>query len=254
MSKNWTEEEQILALNLYHLLPFGRLSQGTPEIKALAALMDRTPSSLAMKLTNFASLDPVIQATGRKGLPNVSNKDRSIWQWHLDYPEEFRERSERLSKRLEDDAEVFAADEPVNVQSDIPVTEKSQTVTIRVGQSVFRKMVLENYQSTCCFSGINIPTLLVASHIVPWSVDAQQRLNPRNGLCLSSLHDRAFDQGLWTLNTHGEIQLSERLLRSQSGAVVVNFREYEGKPLRAAHTHAIDDRLMQYHRTHIFKA
>lgn len=44
-------------------------------------------------------------------------------------------------------------------------------------------------------SGLAEPRLLIASHIVPWSKDKTNRLNPSNGLCLSAIHDRAFDQG-----------------------------------------------------------
>ena len=55
----WTREHRLIALNLYCKLPFGKLHKDNPIIKEVAAKMGRTPSSLAMKLCNFASLDPV---------------------------------------------------------------------------------------------------------------------------------------------------------------------------------------------------
>ena len=56
--------------------------------------------------------------------------------------------------------------------------------------------MLASYNATCCVSGLRHEKLGIASHIVPWSHDTHNRLNPQNGLCLSALHDRAYDQGL----------------------------------------------------------
>ncbi|MEY2844153.1 MAG: hypothetical protein RI920_2190, partial [Pseudomonadota bacterium] len=79
MSRNWTREQVLAALHLYTQLSFGQLHQRNPDIKALAERMGRTPSSVAMKLTNLASLDPQITASGRKGLPGASQLDREVW-------------------------------------------------------------------------------------------------------------------------------------------------------------------------------
>ena len=80
-------------------------------------------------------------------------------------------------------------------------------------------MILQNYEKRCAISGINIPELLVASHIIPWADStAQQKLNPENGICLSSLYDKAFDRGLITISPDDyTISLSSAL------------REYETK-------------------------
>src|SRR5207248_7013538 len=51
----------------------------TPEIRELAALIDRTPGSIARKLGNFASFDPTLRARGIGGLPNASKLDAEIW-------------------------------------------------------------------------------------------------------------------------------------------------------------------------------
>ena len=45
----------------------------------VAAKMGRTANSLAMKLVNLASLDPVQRARGVSGLPGASNQDRDMW-------------------------------------------------------------------------------------------------------------------------------------------------------------------------------
>ena len=60
-------------------------------------------------------------------------------------------------------------------------------------------------------SGINIPDLLLASHIIPWSKNEKERLNPENGICLSALYDKAFDKGLISLSFQHEVIISEEL-------------------------------------------
>src|SRR5690554_7173128 len=84
--KDWTPEQVKLAFHLYCQLPFGRLHRGNPEVISLANLIERSPSAVAMKLVNFASLDPVITASGRKGLSGASKLDQAIWdQFHADW-------------------------------------------------------------------------------------------------------------------------------------------------------------------------
>jgi putative restriction endonuclease len=78
--RRWTEDETRRVLTLYGRLQFGQFHQHHPEIIALAKANERTPSSIAMKLCNFASLDPAITRTGRKGLAGASALDRQIWK------------------------------------------------------------------------------------------------------------------------------------------------------------------------------
>jgi putative restriction endonuclease len=126
MAKSWTEDEQILALNLYHLLPFGRLHKGAKEIISLASIMARTPSSVAMKLCNFASLDPVIYESGRKGLQGASQADRALWAWHVENPKRFRIKSQALLETISED-DVPSSDD-LKSQSIVLKTEKTALV------------------------------------------------------------------------------------------------------------------------------
>ena len=77
--KRWTEEEVLEALKLYRELSFGQMDKANPQVIDLAARIGRTPSAVAMKLCNLASLDPQITASGRTGLPNASALDRKVW-------------------------------------------------------------------------------------------------------------------------------------------------------------------------------
>jgi hypothetical protein len=67
---------------------------------------------------------------------------------------------------------------------------------------------ITGYRSQCAICELPIPALLVASHIIPWSVDPALRMNPQNGICLCTLHDRAFDRGLLTIRDNFTIALA----------------------------------------------
>ena len=261
----WTREQRLIALNLYCKLPFGKLHKGNPIIKEVAAKMGRTPSSLALKLCNFASLDPVLHARGIAGMKGAANEDRSIWN-------EFKENISVLGTLSEEllhdllttkpydevdllDHERVRLESSRDLREPIGQTETAATVKVRRGQQFFRQSILSAYGIRCCISGISIPRLLVASHIKPWRDFPNERLDPRNGLCLSSLHDAAFDNGLITLDNHMKIVLSKRL-RSYfpQTALEQNFVPYEGLAIRLPERLAEPSGdFIRYHREVIFK-
>ena len=218
MRRDWTRDEVLAALHLYTQLSFGQLHKGNADIKALAAKMARTPSSVAMKLTNLASLDPQITANGRKGLPGASARDRSVWaelQSHWDVTAlEAAAAFERIA------GQANAAVNDAGDSSHEPVFAEGLTraavVQVRKNQHIFRRAVLNSYNNRCCISGLSEERLLVASHIVPWSEDQQNRLNPQNGLCLSALHDKAFDVGLITVTPDHRVLVSPSLKRKSA--------------------------------------
>jgi putative restriction endonuclease len=210
MRRNWTREELILAINLYCKTPFGKIHNRNPELIKLAKVIGRTPSALSWKLVNFASLDPTLKKRGIKGATNISHLDREIWQefysdWdRLAYESELL-RAKQLGEQLE--AENTLSDQ---------MTEKSgatrdTVVKVRINQSFFRATVLAAYDNKCCVTGLAIPELLIASHILPWSEDEKNRMNPTNGLCLNALHDRAFDRGYMTITPDYRIEIAKRV-------------------------------------------
>ena len=237
----WTREHLLIALNLYCKLPFGKLHKGNPIIIETASRMGRTANSLAMKLCNFASLDPVLKDRGIKGLPAVSKQDREVWVEFHEKIGTVGEESEQLlhdlftkdqSKELD-----FLGRDRVRLESarKIPIgpTEAKASIKVRRGQQFFRQSVLNAYGIRCCISGINVRQLLIASHIKPWRDFPEQRLDPRNGLCLSALHDAAFDAGLITLDSKLRVVLSDELKRFfPQQALEQNFTSFEGKTIR----------------------
>ena len=212
----WTREELILALNLYLKLPFGKLHSRTLEVIHLANLINRTPSSIAMRLVNFASVDPYHQNRGISGLSGGKKQVEPIWEEFIDNKDDLIFESERILARLEKNSiETKFANELSDI-THLTGKSKIREVKTRVNQSVFRQIVIANYSGKCAISGIDIPGLLVASHIIPWSKNEKERLNPENGICLSSLYDKAFDIGLIGLNTDYKILISNDLKKNIS--------------------------------------
>ena len=214
-SPNWTRQQTLAALHIYFQLPFGQLHRGQPKIKQVAQWIGRTPSSVALKLVNLASLDPQIVATGRAGVRNASKLDEAIWQelqnnWEA-VALEAAATYETLATRHGLPANVDVIDELPEVPDIAKGKNRLATVEVRVNQARFRKAILASYNATCCISGLQHEKLVIASHIVPWSEDKQNRLNPQNGLCLSALHDRAYDQGLITVMPDYTLRVSSKL-------------------------------------------
>lgn len=214
-SNFWTREQVLVALNLYCQMPFGKMHSRNPEIIQVAKLIGRTSSALAMKLTNLASLDPQITESGRKGLSSCSNLDREVWAEFQENPEDIGFESQSIMDQLaSENSAIETLSSTAEAEALIPhyfSEYKTATVKVRVKQSFFRKAVLSSYENRCCMTGISDPRLLVASHIVPWKDDAQNRLNPSNGLCLSSLHDKAYDIGLLSVTPDFIIKVSPQL-------------------------------------------
>jgi len=253
---NWTRTQLLIALNLYCKLPFGKFHKTNPQIVATAEKIGRTPSALAMKLSNFASLDPIFIASGRKGLESASAADREIWDEFLAYPNDIGLASQEAFDAI---AAADARLSELSSNSEIEVVPSyfaettTATVVVRRKQSFFRKAVLSSYESRCCMSGISHPKLLIASHIVPWSKDEHNRLNPANGLCLSALHDKAFDQGLITVLPDLTIRVSEALQDSESSSDShALLLALHGKPITPPQKLAPSTDFLDYHNKHIF--
>lgn len=248
--KAWTEEQVKLAFHLYCQLPFGRLHHSNPEIIALANLIGRTPSAVAMKLVNLASLDPVIVGSGRKGLSGASKLDQAVWdEFHTNWEALVME-ANRIREAL-GDTTVFTSPHVDDQLPDYTGQTRAQIIQQRIGQAFFRRTVLSSYQNRCCITGLAEPRLLLASHIVPWSQDKVNRLNPHNGLCLSALYDRAFDQGLITLDEDWRVVLSV-VLKKPEPPLQAYFQSIEGQKIELPERFSPDPELVQQHREQVF--
>ena len=237
MARAWTEEERLAAMYLYCQLPFGRLHARTAEIIALADRMARTPDSLAMKLVNFASLDPALQARGIAGLSNISAADRALWERFLAAWTPMVTAAAGAYDRImvgppEPGEREEATERPPFWETPEGPTTVSRLVAVRRGQSFFRDALMIGYEGKCCISGCDLPELLIASHIVPWADAPNLRLDPRNGLLLSALHDRAFEAGHLAIEDDYTVIASRRARESRNALVREVVGGSHGRRLR----------------------
>lgn len=204
---DWTHEEHVIAFQLYNRIPFGKIHIKNPEVVELAAILGRKVGSPSRKLANFARLDPFQQARGIKGLERGAKGEEIVWKEFTEDPESLALKGEKLlAERLGKSVEEFAEIET----DDLPKAgiERDAVIKIRVNQSFFRRRILSAYDFRCCVTGLSNRPLLTASHILPWAEDKENRLNPKNGLCLNALHDRAFDRHLMWIESGNVIRFS----------------------------------------------
>lgn len=238
--KIWVRDELILALNVYCKLPFGKIHSRNPMVIRLAAFLGRTPSSVALKLVNFASLD---SSLSQKGMANCSSLDNSVW-------DEFFSQSKIISESEKVYRTVFEERPGDEAATDYSAGEKSVNANVRLMQGFFRKTILNIYDTKCCITGISIPELLVASHIVPWKKDRNNRLNPCNGLCLNALHDKAFDKGFITISDKYEIVVSRQIENiPENNFIADSDRRKISLPDRFLPAREF----LEYHRTQIYR-
>jgi len=238
-----------LAFNLYCTIPFGTIHIHNPKIIQLAKLMGRSVGAVSYKLANFSRLDPKQRSRGIRGMPHGAKGEEEVWQEFDRNPESLAFESQRLfarlsGQRLEDIAEIDEDELPREG------VERESLVRLRVNQQFFRAAVLAAYDFRCCVTGLAVPELLVAGHIIPWATDATERMNPHNGLCLNALHDRAFDRGLMIIADDFTVHFADSLRSKSTGyAESLNWLlKYEGQKITLPRKFGPNLELLAKHR------
>lgn len=258
--KNWTRDELLVLLNVYHKLTFGQLDARQAVVIALAEKLGRGANSVAMKLCNLASLDPALKLRGIKGLPGASALDRATWQeFHEDLNETVPASEDALrilfGVKAGSELEVIPK-KGIRVSKSPPKgdTEAVANVKVRRGQHYFRNAVLNHFGGHCAVTGMAMRELLVASHILPWRTHPAERLNVLNGIALSRLHDAAFDVGLISFDADYRLILSPKLKRElPQRSIAENFGAYAGERLRVPEDAAFPkEEFLAEHRASIF--
>lgn len=151
----------------------------------------------------------------------------------------------------EQDAHKYTA-AVVNLTENIIGKEKDRLVKIRANQYIFRKVVLDNYQHRCCITGLNIPSILRASHITPWAEDNSNRMNPQNGLCLSATFDAAFDRHLISLDEDLRLIFAPSLKEYYTNKSFRQiFKPYEGLPIELPIKYKPSQKFLRQHRAQL---
>ena len=251
MRRDWTDNEMILTLALYFKLPYHRLNRNTPEVIELATLIGRTNNSVAIRLVNYAACDPSLTSQGKVGMYAGIHKCQPYWDKYANNKEELFWKEANIKSAI--------IKEPIEAilsipQQDFSGKEREAIIKQRINQDAFRSIILANYNQTCAISGITVPQLLIASHIIPWSDNEIERLNPENGICLSALYDKAFDSGLISIDPDDYSVIISKELKDYKSAIFYNnhFAQIEHKPIITPERHSPNKLFLEYHMNNIF--
>jgi len=250
---NWNKEQLVVALNLYWKIPYNKISGSSNQlIINTAPLINRTPAALAYKLMNFTSLDAEKQKIGNKGKSAASSSDKEVWNEYFGNWEKLAFDSSLILSKIQNKS----IEQIAEIEPDFEFKEgreKERIVKTRINQNDFRQRILASYNEKCCITGISITSLLVASHIIPWSKNKEERLNPKNGLCLNNIHDKAFDKGLITISTDFKIILSDSILQKKKDLSIQKyFIEYENQSIILPDRFLPSQDFLAYHYKNIF--
>ena len=243
--RKWSDEEIILVFYYYCRIPFGRIHKTNPEIIRIASLLGRTPSSVVFKMGNLAHFDPEMRKRSVSGLRNASKKDREVVERFYCNWEDLTYEAERIEAYISKSGE----------NTWLPTGDtRNQIIKSRISQAFFRDTVLASYRSQCCITGINIPTLLIASHIKPWaeSDPGTERTNPSNGLCLNALHDKAFDRGLITVLPDYSIRVSSKLKTEGDPSSIAWLMHCDNQFIQLPERFVPQREFLEYHNDVIF--
>lgn len=232
--KKWSREEFILVMNLYSKLRYGQFNYRNAEVIKLAELIGKTPGAVAFKLVHLSRQDPK-HKDRVKGLANSGKNAIEIYNEFASNWDEMLFESEVLlaayqNKNIED--VVLEKQEIEKIERDILNGKEGldiqRIVKTRVNQTLFRRVVVNNYSNSCTVCGLNIESLLVASHIVKWSSNQTNRLNPENDLCLCNIHDKAFELGYIAIKDDYKIIISPALHQIQEkDTFIAMFKRHE---------------------------
>lgn len=249
---NWTREETIIAFNIYCKIPFKNSSKTNPTVIKYANIIGRSPSALNMKIGNLGRLDPELKKQGITGLVNGSKLEEDVWNEFNGNWDKLAFESEQLiaefqNKKIEEIEEIDLTELPEG-------KERETIIKARVNQCFFRSTVLSSYNIKCCITGLSIPDFLIASHIKPWAKDKANRTNPHNGLCLNSIHDKAFDKGYITVTPDFKVLVS-KYFDNYSDEKAVNdfFNKYQNQPIILPDRFLPDKDFLDFHYRNIFK-
>lgn len=174
-----------------------------------------------------------------------------LWQLYNEPKIDPAELGKRLAKKKIPSIEELASEHDMDFSTKEGKEVLRQTKA-RVNQDFFRDMILFDYGAQCCVTGLNVPGVLRASHIVAWKDDKGNRLNPANGLCLSATYDAAFDRHLISFDEDYRMIFSPQLKEYYANeAFKTQFLAFKGKQISKPKRFCPDQAFLEKHRNKI---
>lgn len=219
-NRPWTEDEYILALELYSRIPFGSISKTNPDIIKLAKLIGRTPSSVGMRLSNYAHHDPELPANGLSG----GGKNCKVY-WDKYYHNLPQLKVDAALSRIRIIENVDVEDSMLRIKEVDRLVEDMYNFP-------FQDIILSNYSKRCAVTGIAIPSLVTACHIIPSSINEEINLKVENGICLTLLHAKAFVEGYIGIDADYRLHISSEFKKyAFENGYSTNFKRYDNQLL-----------------------
>ena len=238
--KNWTRRELIEAVLLYSNLSVKEIDQKNQIIIKLSKRINRTPRAIEMKIRNFLQADP------RRAGETNNNYGKNYAKYDLEVVEDFYSNPDKLFSELKQ--KTLKINDSLNTEG----FEREYVGKQRIDQSRFRGMMMDKYES-CCITGINNKELIIAAHIIPWSKNKYHRLNPKNGLLLNALHDKAFEAGLVTIDDDFRVKNSEEILKYEEKSETNFFAYFNNKKINLAEKDPPSVDFLRWHQSKVFK-
>ena len=240
ISDSWSREELISAYNLYCKIPIKEINSKNTKVVEFADLLGRTSKEVAKRFKNFSRLDADVNIS-----ENIGAEDKSIWKFfNNDWEKSVYESEDKI---------IDFENKLKNITEFPKGKERDSIVKSRINQNFFRSAVLTSYQNKCCITGLPFAELLNASHIIPWAVDTNNRLNPHNGLCLNVLHDRAFDRGLITIKPDYTIDISPSINNFLDKSVKDYFLCFKNQKIILPQRFVPERSFLEFHNKNIFR-
>lgn len=182
-------------------------------------------------------------------MPNASKKDGEIFEQFYSDREDLAFKSELIRAEYEEKTIEEKLHHELPELENFIGEEKQRYVKTRVNQYFFREVILANYDGKCAITGIDIPQMIFASHIIPWSKNKEQRLNPANGICLSAHFDMAFDKGLISFDSDYKLILRPILKENDTKLYFPYwFQQFEGVQLNLPLKAKPEMEFLEWHR------
>ena len=150
---------------------------------------------------------------------------------------------------------IFGHDCPVfTVAEPLTETRELRNVSRRIPRPIqFRVLKRENQVCRSCGMPV-ADNDIHFDHIIPWSKEEINRVNPRNGLCLNSIHDRAFDRGFLTITIDFVVRVSPTIKNlSRDKAVSDLLMQFDGKPIRLPDRFLPTPEFLRFHNENVFR-
>lgn len=203
----WSDDELIVACYIYNTD-----WTYTKKIEQSLLYLRRNESSIKFRFGNF---DNYREGTG--GFSNGGSGARKIWDQYSANPDEMALRAKEIIQKGKVGCESNSESEYRALEGSFDIDEGSyreHVAKYRVNQDKLRKAVLKTADHQCCITAISGDSLLVASHIKPWSAcKPAEMTDVHNALCLNTFHDKLFDSYRMTVNESMEVIYDERLTK-----------------------------------------